>query len=149
MKEGVIAVKNNVKNVIWSERKRNAFGLPWSFTVYSFTDDRLFIRKGFFRTIEDEVRMYRVLDITWSQNFRQKLFGLGTIILQTADRSSPVIELKNLKKSREVKEKLSELIEENREKKRVSNREYMSGKVRELAWIPLGYNMEFIKHPIK
>jgi hypothetical protein len=28
------------------------------------------------------------------------------------------------------------------------NREYMSGKVRELAWIPLGDNMEFIKHNI-
>ena len=28
------------------------------------------------------------------------------------------------------------------------NREYMSGKVRELAWIPLGDNMEFIKHDI-
>lgn len=29
------------------------------------------------------------------------------------------------------------------------NREYMSGKVRELAWIPLEDYMEFIKHPIK
>ena len=28
------------------------------------------------------------------------------------------------------------------------NREYMSGKVRELAWIPMGDNMEFIKHDI-
>lgn len=28
------------------------------------------------------------------------------------------------------------------------NREYMSSKVRELAWIPLGDNMEFIKHDI-
>ena len=28
------------------------------------------------------------------------------------------------------------------------NREYMSGKVRELAWIPVGDNMEFIKHDI-
>ena len=28
------------------------------------------------------------------------------------------------------------------------NREYMSGKVRELAWIPLDDNMEFIKHDI-
>lgn len=28
------------------------------------------------------------------------------------------------------------------------NREYMSGKVRELAWIPMGDSMEFIKHDI-
>ena len=119
-------MKNEIKNVRWSARKRNAFGLPWSFTVYSFTDERFFVRTGFFRSEENEVRLYRVLDITWKQSFWQKLFGLGTIVLQTADRSSPIIELKNIKNSRRVKERLSELVEENREKKRVFNREYMS-----------------------
>ena len=117
--------KKGIKNVIWYDRKRNFLGLPWSFTVYFFTKERFFERKGFFRTEENEVRLYRVLDITWKQSFWQRIFRMGTIILQTADHSSPVVVLKNIKDSRNVKEQLSELVEENRERKRVVNREYM------------------------
>jgi uncharacterized membrane protein YdbT with pleckstrin-like domain len=119
-------MKNDIDKILWSSRKRNALGLPWSFTVYSYTDERFFIRTGFFKTEENEVRLYRVLDITWKQNLRQKILGLGTIILQTADKSSPIVEIKNIKNSRKVKEQLSELVETNREKKRVVNSEYMS-----------------------
>ena len=34
-------------------------------------------------------------------------------------------EIKNIKKPRDVKEQLSKLVEENRDKKRVTNREFM------------------------
>lgn len=30
-------------NYLWSARKRNALGLPWTFTKYAFTEDRLFV----------------------------------------------------------------------------------------------------------
>ena len=118
--------KNDVKNVLWRARKRNAIGLPWTFTVYYFTEERLFIQTGFLRVEENEVRLYRVLDITWKKSLWQRIFGLGSIILQTADRSSPTVVLKNIRDSRSVKEQLSELVEQNRERKRVMNREYMS-----------------------
>lgn len=119
--------KEKIKNLKWYARKRNAFGLPWTFTVYYFTDDRLFVNAGLFRTVENEVRLYRVLDITLKRNLWQKIFGMGTVVLQTADKSSPIVELKNIRDSRNVKEMLSELVEENRERKRVVNREYMTG----------------------
>lgn len=119
--------KNSIRNLKWYSRKRNFLGLPWSFTVYYFTDERLFVKTGFFRTIENEVRLYRVLDITLKRNLWQKLFRMGTVVLQTADKSSPIVELKNVKDSRKVKEMLSELVETNRERKRVVNREYMTG----------------------
>ena len=118
--------KDKIKNLQWYSRKRNAFGLPWSFTVYYFTDERLFVKTGFFRSIENEVRLYRVLDITLKRGLWQKLFRMGTIILQTADKSSPTVVLKNIKNSYDVKEQLSDLVEENRERKRVVNREYMT-----------------------
>ena len=118
--------KSKIKNLKWYARKRNIFGLPWTFTVYYFTDERLFVKTGFFRTLENEVRLYRVLDITLKRNLWQKIFAMGTIVLQTADKSSPIVELKNIRDSRSVKEQLSELIEENRERKRVETREYMT-----------------------
>ena len=32
------------KNIVWRDRKRNALGLPWSFTVYELGKDRLFMK---------------------------------------------------------------------------------------------------------
>ena len=47
-------------NYLWSARKRNALGLPWTFTKYAFTEDRLFVTTGLLKTVEDEVRLYRI-----------------------------------------------------------------------------------------
>ena len=37
-------------NYLWSARKRNALGLPWTFTKYAFTEDRLFVTTGLLKT---------------------------------------------------------------------------------------------------
>lgn len=112
-------------NFIWKERERNALGLPWTFTKYALTDDRLFITSGLLKTVEDEVRLYRIMDLSLSQTLSQKIFGIGTIQVSSADKSMKDFEIKNIKKPREVKEQLSKLVEENRDKKRVTNREFM------------------------
>ena len=112
-------------NFIWKERKRNALGLPWTFTKYVLTDDRLFITTGLLKTVEDEVRLYRIMDLSLSQTLSQKIFGIGTIHVSSADKSMKDFEIKNIKKPRDVKEQLSKLVEENRDKKRVTNREFM------------------------
>lgn len=112
-------------NFIWKERKRNALGLPWTFTKYALTDDRLFITTGLLKTVEDEVRLYRIMDLSLSQTLSQKIFGIGTIHVSSADKSMKDFEIKNIKKPRDIKEQLSKLVEENRDKKRVTNREFM------------------------
>lgn len=110
---------------VWMDRKRNLLGLPWTFTKYALTEDRLFLTTGLLKTEEDEVRLYRILDITKSKTLWQKIFGMGTIKVSSADKSLGNFELKNVKNVDEVKEQLSRLVEECREKKRVSNREFM------------------------
>ena len=112
--------------IIWKDRKRTLFGLPWSFTRYELTKDRLFINTGFFKTNEDEVRLYRIMDVSLTRTLFQKMFGLGTISCCSADKTLGDFQIKNVKKSREVKELLSQSIEEERTKKRISGREYMS-----------------------
>ena len=92
---------------IWKERKRNALGLPWTFTKYALTDDRLFITSGLLKTVEDEVRLYRIMDLSLSQTLSQKIFGIGTIQVSSADKSMRDFEIKNIKKPRDVKEQLS------------------------------------------
>lgn len=62
-------------NYLWSARKRNALGLPWTFTKYAFTEDRLFVTTGLLKTVEDEERLYRILDITLSRTRCRKFLA--------------------------------------------------------------------------
>ena len=51
--------------------------------------------------------------------------GLGTIKCCSTDKTMGDFEIKNIKKSREVKEMLSNMVEDERTKKKVSSREFM------------------------
>ena len=111
--------------IIWKDRKRIFFGLPWTFTKYSLSEDRLFISTGFFSVKEDEVRLYRIMDVALERKLWQRMCGLGTIKCCSADKTMGDFEIKNIKKSREVKEMLSNMVEDERTKKKVSSREFM------------------------
>lgn len=111
--------------IIWKDRKRIFFGLPWTFTKYSLSEDRLFISTGFFSAKEDEVRLYRIMDVSLERKLWQRMCGLGTIKCCSADKTMGDFEIKNIKKSREVKEMLSNMVEDERTKKKVSSREFM------------------------
>ena len=111
---------------LWSDKKRTIFGLPISFTKYTLTGERLFIERGFLNKREDEVRLYRVLDVSLTRSVWQRMFGVGTIHCCSADKTLKDFDIVSVKDPRSVKEMLSELIEKERESKRVSNREYMS-----------------------
>lgn len=111
---------------VWRDRKRTIFGLPWSFTVYKLTEEKLMIETGFFNKKEEEVRLYRVMDLTLNRPLGQRLWGLGTIHCCTGDKSTPEFDIKKIKNAREVKELLSDMVEQQREAKRVVGREFMS-----------------------
>ena len=110
---------------LFRDRKRNWCGLPWSFTIYSFDEERIFIESGVFTKKEDEVRLYRVLDISLTRSFIQRIFKMGTITIDSSDKTLKCFQMKNIKNSREVKEQLSQLVEEERQRKRITGREYM------------------------
>ena len=107
---------------LWSDRKR-ILGMPISFTRYSIEEDRLISKVGFFRTEVNEILLYRILDIKMIRTLGQKLCGVGTIVVYTADRSDPTMELKNIKKADQVRRFLSKIVEARREEKRVQGKE--------------------------
>ena len=92
----------------------------------TINEERFFIEDGLFKTTEDEVRLYRIMDLKLSRSFFQKLFNLGTIRVSSSDRSLGNFDIKNIKDPKNVKERLSELIEKERDAKRVVSREIMS-----------------------
>ena len=111
---------------IWRDRKRTIFGLPWSFTVYKLTEEKLLVESGFLSKTEEEVRLYRIMDLTLKRPFGQRMWGLGTIHCCTADKSTPEFDIKKIKDSERVKNLLSDMIEKQRAEKRISGREFMS-----------------------
>ena len=112
-------------NTIWKARKRNFLGLPWTFTVYGFSEDRLYVKTGILNTREDEIRLYRITDIGLTRTLWQRIMGMGTIQIYSSDQSIGDFSLINMKKSDEVKEQLSQLIEKERTNKKVSSREFL------------------------
>ena len=112
-------------NYIWNDRKRIIFGLPWTFTKYSLEENSLFIKRGILNISEEEIRLYRILDITLKRSFWERLFGLGTLHLCTADKSTPEIDILHIKAPKEVRTLLSDKVEEARSARYVGVREYM------------------------
>ena len=113
-------------DILWKDKKRGFLGLPLSFTKYSLTKERLFIETGFLNSVENEVRLYRILDVQMTRTLGQKMFGLGSINVHSSDASQKDFTIKNIKKPMYVKELLSELVEKQRDEKRVVNRELMA-----------------------
>ena len=121
-------MENNTQYV-WKDKKRTIFGLPWTFTTYKLTKDKLLIESGFLSKKEEEVRLYRIMDLTLNRPFWQRIWGLGTIHCCTADKSTPEFDVLKIKNAEYIKNLLSDMVEEERDKKRVSAREYMSDDV--------------------
>ena len=115
------------KKELWSDKKRTFCGLPWSFTKYKLTGEKFVTQTGLFSIKQEEVRLYRIMDITLSRTLWQRMFKLGTIHCCSADRSTPEFDIKNIKDSERVKELLSDQVVHERQRKRVTSREYIVG----------------------
>lgn len=96
---------------VWEDRKRY-LGMPISFTKYKLSEDRLFMEVGLLNTKCDEILLYKVRDVSVSRTLGQKLFGVGSVAVESTDKSMPVCILKNIKYSIKVKELIHKMVEE-------------------------------------
>ena len=103
---------------IWQDRKR-VLGMPLTFTKYFLSEDRLFLQTGVLNMKMEEVLLYRVSDIGVHVSLGQRIFGVGTIIIHSSDKSAPHLELKNVKNPLVVKELIHKQVEEMKLKRRV------------------------------
>ena len=103
---------------LWQDRKRR-LGLPLSFTRYFLSEDRLFCETGLLNLKASEVLLYRVQDLELSMSLGQRIFGVGTVCVHSSDKSSPHLDLKNVKNPREVKELIHRNVEAAKERRRM------------------------------
>ena len=113
------------KNTVWKDRKRTIFGLPWSFTRYILTDEKLLIIKGLIHQTEEEIRLYRILDMSLTRTLFQRIDGVGTIHCCSSDKTASEFDIIRIKNPREVKTILSDLVEKQRVAHGVNIREDM------------------------
>lgn len=115
MKAGQLNIEVQEEPILWYDRKRvTIFALPWSFTKYQLTPTRVIIEAGLFTSSEEEIKLYRITDISFSQNLFGKMNKTGSVTILSNDTSCPMIVLKNIKNPKSVKEALSVAIEDAR-----------------------------------
>lgn len=103
----------------FKERKRRVFlGLPFSFTVFRIYEEKINIKRGFFKTVEDDCYMYKVQDVKLTRTLAEKMVGLGTVVCYTGDITSPELKLTHVKHSKDIKEYLLKASEDSRRKRR-------------------------------
>lgn len=110
---------------IWKDRKR-FLGMPITFTRYALSEDRLFLSEGCLSIKDDEILLYRVRDIDTSRSLWQRLFGVGTVVVMSSDKSMPTLVMKNVKNPVAVKEMIHKQVEEMKIRRRVRLGEIMS-----------------------
>lgn len=113
------------QEIIWKDKKRPIFGLPLSFTKYRMTKEKLLIQTGILSIKEEEIKFYRIMDLTLKCSIWQRIFNVGTIHCCSGDKTTPEFEIKDVKNPSEVKELLSKYIELQRDKKRIATREVL------------------------
>lgn len=96
---------------LWEDRKR-ILGMPISFTRYYLSEDRLFVQTGLFSMRMEETLLYRVTDISARVGLFQRIFGVGTIIVHSSDKTTPHIDLVNVKEPLVVKEMIHKHVEQ-------------------------------------
>ena len=111
--------------ILWTDKKRPFFGLPLSFTRYTLTKDKLIITVQFLSLHEEEIRLYRIMDVTLKQSFLQRLFDVGTIHCCSVDVSSPEFDISSVRMPRKVRDMLSEAVDTQRKERNVTSSEFI------------------------
>lgn len=92
--------------------------------VFEITGERIRITQGVINQHVDEIELYRVKDTQLFRTWWMRLTGLGSIFLDTSDRSTPKLTIPAISNSMEVRETLRKQVELQRDKKRVREMDF-------------------------
>ncbi len=126
LKNGGFAVELDTLPDLWCDRKR-FLGLPITFTKYKLNANKLLLNTGIFNLKEEEILLYRIRDISLSENLIDRMFRVGTLFLTSSDNSHPMLKIEHVKNPRMVKDALSKCIDQDRRNRKIRATELMDG----------------------
>ena len=126
LRSGQFNVDVEEKPLLWKDRKR-WLGMPLSFTVYMLNEDKLMINTGLLNLHEEEILLYRVRDISVKQSLGERIFGVGTVCINSSDATLPHVDLLHVKNARKVKEVIGKCVEDSRRRNGIRSTELMGG----------------------
>lgn len=97
------------------------FGLPFTFTKYTVTDEVITINEGFLSTKENDCYLYKVQDVELHTSLAERIFKLGTVACYTGDNTHPQLYLTHIHHAREIKNYILKASEEARRRRRTLN----------------------------
>ncbi len=104
------------------ERKRWLFfGLPFTFTKYTVTEELITIDSGLLKTAQNDCYMYKVQDVELTITLIERIFKMGTIKCHTGDTTNPILMIEHIRNAKAIKDFILETSEKARLKRRTLN----------------------------
>jgi uncharacterized membrane protein YdbT with pleckstrin-like domain len=92
--------------------------------TFELTTERLKITEGVINQHLDEVELYRVKDVLMTRPWWMRVTGLATLVLETSDRSLPLLTIPAIRGGVELRELLRKHVELQRDRKRVRETDF-------------------------
>lgn len=113
-------------DIIWKDRRRWFFGKEqFSFTKYKLTVEKIYVDSGMILKRRDEIRLYRILDVSVCFSFYDRIFKTGTVIVISSDSTCPKLRIEKIKNAYNVAEAISEYVERERKEKQIRSTEFI------------------------
>ena len=113
----------------YQEKKRTLFfGLPWTFTTYTVTEELITVNNGFLRKTENDCYLYKVIDVRLETSLMERILGLGTIHCFGGDVTHPDLVIRHVKHAKEIKAYILHYSEDQRMKRKTLNTQDISGR---------------------
>ncbi len=113
-------VLSSDEKILWEGRPFLSF-----LTHYQITTERVRISRGLLGKDRDDIELIRIQDIDFQQSMTERAFGVGDILIRSADPTLPEIRLNNVKQPDEVHEILRRAMLNARKRFRYSIQEEM------------------------
>lgn len=112
------------ENIIWQEYKR-ILKIPYPFTKYTLTNKRIFVESGVLRYRLDEIKLFRICDITVTRNLFERIFSTGSIIVRSTDRTSPSLTIGSVLNYGKGRQQIASLVDTDRKRVGFSTGEFI------------------------
>lgn len=104
----------------------------WKYLVvrsqrFELTTERLKLSQGVINQKLDEVELYRVKDVIVERPWWMRMTGLASIVMETSDRSMPLLTIPAVRGGVELREQLRHQVEFQRDRKRVREMDFEEG----------------------